>query len=152
MKTRVYRPAWRSMGVWKWLSLAGVLFSLAIIVPYARLAGGSFHILGDRIEGILAGCVVHLGLVREDNSVRITAQMNPVCARRVDTPMVRLRGKDGTTLSEATLKGGPNGQRAVLALAQDIPDENGPLIFEMETLDWQGRPAVLTWPYPVTVS
>ena len=153
MKTRAYRPAWRGMGIWKWLSLAGVLFSLAIIAPYVRLAGGSFHIRGDRIEGILAGCTLHLGLLREDNGVRITAQMDPVCARRVDTPTVRLRARGGATLSEASLKGGPNSLRAVLSLAQDGPDENKkPLIFEVETLDWQGRPAVVTWPYPVAAS
>ena len=103
-----YRPAWKGMGWWRWLSIILIAYSLILIVPYVLFGGGSHAIVGTTVEVELAGCRVRLGADIKDNSVRVTAKIDPACSLTIEPPTVELLDSAGSIVTSSTLRGNPN--------------------------------------------
>ena len=103
-----YRPAWKGMGWWRWLSIILVAYSLALIVPYIMFAGGSHTITGTAFEVELADCPVQFGANIKDKTIRVTAKIDPACSLDIEPPTVELLDSAGSIVTSSKLRGNPN--------------------------------------------
>lgn len=103
------------MGLWKWPSIALVLFCLALIVPYAKRAGGADH-LGTDFQTLSVGaCAVDFRQVEREASTVVRARISPGCAARMRPPVIALIDERGEAVVQAGFRGGPNSLVARLA-------------------------------------
>lgn len=105
---KTYRPAWREMGWWRWLSILLVTFSLVLIIPYSMLAGGSHELTGEVKSGTLAGCAYDMGLAARDGQVRVTVKFDARCALEIEAPTLQLLDAEGIVLAQEGFDGNPN--------------------------------------------
>lgn len=124
---KTYRPAWREMGWWKWLSVLLVSYSLVLIVPYILFGGGYHEIVGAERTGKLSDCRYTIGVERTEALVRVTAQLDPICALTTEKPVVEILNASGDVIASAPLRGNPNALTASLRF--DV--ENGKLATQL---------------------
>ena len=107
------------MGKWKWLSIALLVYCIAIIFPYAGAGGGSNDIGDAFVSAVIHNCPVDYAVRSDEDAVTVLARIEPGCAVSLSPPSVALIGSDGETIAEAGMRGAPNGMRARLNISED---------------------------------
>jgi len=106
------RPVWRGMGLWKWPSIALILFCIAVIVPYAERGGGASGMGSAPISLLLHDCPIEFELHEGKQDVTIVARLAPACAIKLSRPTVEFLNADGALIAQAPMRGDPNSLRA----------------------------------------
>jgi len=100
------------MGLWKWPSIALILFCIAVITPYAERGGGANGMSSAAHSVSLHDCPLEFELLEGKQGVMIVARLAPFCALHLTRPVVELIDADGALIAEAPMRGDPNNLRA----------------------------------------
>lgn len=140
---KTYRPAWREMGWWKWLSVLLVSYSLVLVVPYILFGGGSHEMRGAERTGALGECGYAIGVERTETAVRVTARLDPICALTIEEPVIELLNATGDIVASAPLRGNPNALTARLRLDADNEQLATQISLKSKSID--GSVDIKTW-------
>lgn len=140
-----YRPAWKGMGWWRWLSILLIVYSLVLIVPYVLYGGGSHEIVGTRKSDKLGGCDFELGVIEQEGVLRFTMKADASCVRGFAQPTLELLNPSKVLLKSIKFRGNPNALTARLPLKDIQLADIATLVMRSETSD--GSPLMKRWPF-----
>ena len=113
-------PAWRGMGLWKWIAGALVAYCLGILPFYVLQADGG-NGLGAHAEIMTFGeCAFAYSARLHEGTLSMRARLTPVCAEASAPPVLQFADGDGVALAETILRGGPNALSGMLELPEAV--------------------------------